>query len=95
MLSKEELIHIARLAHLSLTEQDLVRFTSDLNHIFTLFEKLNSLDTSCIEPTSCIVHFEPFLREDETEPSQPKEEWQHIAPQMKGNFVIVPRVLNK
>ncbi len=92
-ISIEEVQHIAKLAKLTFTEQELQRFTKELNKILEYVEKLNELDTSDVEPLSHTTDIHNVMRSDEVQSSLPVEKALANAPSREGNFFKVPKVV--
>ena len=63
-LSTSDVEHIARLAKLKLSHQELEKFQRQLGEIFSYFEKTQHLDTKAVEPTSQVTGLENITRED-------------------------------
>ena len=64
-LTPDQVRHIAKLARLTLTEEEIARFTKDLGGIFTLIEQLGRVDTSGVEATAQVTGLSNALRADE------------------------------
>ncbi len=93
-ISKEEVEHVARLARLRLTEEEKEKFGRQLNRILEYVEKLNELDTENVESASQVIPLQNVLREDEVKPSLPVEDVLSNAPDKKGNYFKVPRIIS-
>ncbi len=90
-LSREEVLHIARLARLGLTEEDVERFREQLSNILENFEVLKEVESEGVTPTTHAVHLQNVLREDEVAPSLPQDEVLANAPQQEeGHFKVRP-----
>jgi len=63
-LTLDQVRHIAKLARLTLTEEEVTRFTKDLGGIFTLIEQLGEVDTSTVEPTAQVTGLANVARTD-------------------------------
>ena len=63
-LSRADVEHVAYLARLGLTEEELTRLEGQLNHILDQYAKLAELDTDDIPPTAQTIELENILRED-------------------------------
>ena len=88
-LGREEVMHIALLARLGLTEEDLEKFSGQLSHILETFEVLQQVDTNDVPPTAYPIPLENVVREDEAAPSLPQSEILANAPrQEEGSFQI-------
>jgi aspartyl-tRNA(Asn)/glutamyl-tRNA(Gln) amidotransferase subunit C len=92
-LTLDDIRHVARLARLSLTEDELKSFESDLNNILRYVEQLREVDTEGVEPTSHAVRLENVMREDRVEPSLPVDEALANAPDRSDDYFRVPRIL--
>lgn len=64
-LTPDNVRHIAKLARLILTDEEVARFTKDLGGIFTLIEQLGKVDTSNVEPTAQVTGLANVSRTDE------------------------------
>jgi aspartyl-tRNA(Asn)/glutamyl-tRNA(Gln) amidotransferase subunit C len=88
-LSREEVLHIARLARLGLTEEDVERFREQLSNILENFEVLKEVESEGVPPTTHAVPLQNVLREDEVAPSLPQDEVLANAPrQEEGHFKV-------
>jgi aspartyl-tRNA(Asn)/glutamyl-tRNA(Gln) amidotransferase subunit C len=89
MLSREQVDHVARLARLSLTEDELERMAGELSHVLDHIEKIRELDLDGVEPTAHVVDVVNALRPDEPEPSLPREVVLAAAPEpVAGGFGV-------
>jgi len=92
-ISLKEVSHIAHLARLELTEEELEKFSIQLSKILSYMDKLNELDTSNIEPTSHVIPIKNVFRDDVVLPSLSSEEALRNSPERTGNFFRVPRII--
>ncbi|MFC1928042.1 Asp-tRNA(Asn)/Glu-tRNA(Gln) amidotransferase subunit GatC [Chloroflexota bacterium] len=92
-LSREEVLHIARLAKLGLTETEVDRLSEQLSNILENFEVLQQLDTTGIPPTAQSIALQNVVSDDEVAPSLPQSDVLANAPQKEGNFFRVRAVL--
>ena len=92
-LSRDEVLHIARLARLGLTEDEVTKFQGQLSQILDQFEALRTLNTDDVPPTAYPLSLENVARDDELRPSLPVDVALANAPLREGNFVRVRRVL--
>ena len=92
-LSRAEVEHVAYLARLGLSDDELVRLEGQLNHILDQYEILSRLDTEAIPPTAQTIELENILRDDEPRPSLPREAVLANAPSRRGGYVVVPPIL--
>jgi aspartyl-tRNA(Asn)/glutamyl-tRNA(Gln) amidotransferase subunit C len=94
-ISKEEVLKVAMLARLKLTEDEAEQFTGQLNDILRFAEKLNELDTDEVEPTSHVLPLSNVLREDIVVPSIPREKALLNAPEAQDGMFRVPAVFEE
>ncbi len=92
-LSREEVLHIARLARVGLTETDIDRFREQLSHILENFEILQGVDTSNVPPTAQSVPLQNVMKPDEVTPSLPPSDILANAPRREEDFFRVRAVL--
>lgn len=85
--------HLARLARLSLREEEKELFVGQLDSVLTYMEKLNELDTGKIEPTSHVISLSNVTREDMPEASLSREDALANAPGHTDKFYRVPRII--
>ena len=89
-ISRVQVEHVARLAHLALTEEELDRFGEQLGAILEAVSKVSELDLSDVEPTSHPLDLVNVWRGDEPQPSLPRDEALANAPEIEGGFFKVP-----
>jgi len=89
----ETVRHVARLANLDFSEQELELFARQLDSILGYIDKLNELDTTRTEPTSHVTRIEQTLREDRTVECLSVEQALANAPESKDQHFTVPRVI--
>lgn len=94
-LSRDEVKHIATLARVGLTEEELERFSEQLSHILESFAILQELDTTGVPPTSHPVPLSNVFRSDAVEGSYPPEDILSNAPQREDGFFKVKAVLEE
>jgi aspartyl-tRNA(Asn)/glutamyl-tRNA(Gln) amidotransferase subunit C len=92
-LSRADVEHVAHLARLGLTEEELARLEGELNHIVEQFARLSRLDTEHIPPTAQTIELENILREDTVTPSLAVDETLANAPERSGDHFLVPAIL--
>ncbi len=92
-LSREEVLHIAALAKLGVTEADVEKMRVQLSNILENFEALQKLDTKNVPPTAQPIALNNVIMSDEVEPSLSTEEVLANAPQREGEFFKVKIVL--
>lgn len=92
-LSREEVNHIALLARLGLSEEEMEKFRGQLSNILENFEVLQQVDTSDVPPTAYPTPLENVLGEDEVAPSFPQGEILENAPRKEEGCFRVRAVL--
>ncbi len=71
-LTRDQILHIAKLARLTLKPEEIDKMTKELSSILTYIEVLNEVDTAHIEPTAQVTGLTNALREDVVIPSEAK-----------------------
>jgi aspartyl-tRNA(Asn)/glutamyl-tRNA(Gln) amidotransferase subunit C len=94
-LSRDDVAHVAHLARLGLTDDELGRLEGQLNHILDQYAILAQLDTEAIPPTAQTIELENILRDDVARPSLPVEAVLANAPAREGDYIRVPPVLDR
>jgi aspartyl-tRNA(Asn)/glutamyl-tRNA(Gln) amidotransferase subunit C len=92
-LSRRDVEHVAHLARLGLTDEEVTELEGQLNHILEQFAVLDEVDTSAIPPTARVVTLENVLREDRVRPGLERASVLELAPEHSGEHVVVPAVL--
>jgi aspartyl-tRNA(Asn)/glutamyl-tRNA(Gln) amidotransferase subunit C len=92
-LSREEVLHIALLARLGVTDEDVSRLSEQLSDILENFEILQQVDTSDIPPTSQSIDLKNVTADDKVVPSLPTGEVLANAPRRDEDFFRVRPVL--
>ena len=92
-LSRADVEHVAHLARLGLTADELARLEGELNHILDQYAVLARLDTDAIPPTAQTIELENILRDDAARPSLATDEALANAPARDGDFVVVPAII--
>ncbi len=92
-LSHDEVLHIALLARLGLTENELDKFREQLSNILENFEILQQVDTTNVPPTAQSIPLQSVVREDEATDSLSQSQILANAPQRVENFFRVRAVL--
>jgi aspartyl-tRNA(Asn)/glutamyl-tRNA(Gln) amidotransferase subunit C len=92
-LSREEVLHIARLARVALTEAEITRLSEQLSKLLEHFEVLQKVDTEGVPPTAQSVELRSVMREDVVVPSLPAEDVLANAPRREGDSFRVRAVL--
>jgi aspartyl-tRNA(Asn)/glutamyl-tRNA(Gln) amidotransferase subunit C len=89
-ISRDEVLHVARLARLALTDEEVERLGAQLNAILEAVGKVGELDLEGVEPTAHPLDLVNVWAEDEPRPSLPVEEALNNAPDREGGFFKVP-----
>jgi len=90
MIDREQVLHVARLARLELSEDEVARMTGELSAILDHIEKISALDLDGVPPTSHVVDVRNALRPDEPKPSLPREVAFANAPSVDEDGFSVP-----
>jgi aspartyl-tRNA(Asn)/glutamyl-tRNA(Gln) amidotransferase subunit C len=90
VIDREQVLHVARLARLRLTEDEVESMSGELSTILDHIEKIGELDLEEVEPTSHVVQVENVLRPDEPRPSWPRERMLAEAPDASDAAFRVP-----
>ena len=89
-ISREQLLHVARLARLELRDEEVERLGAQLNEILTAVSKVSELDLSDVPPTLHPLDVVNVWGADEPRPSLPPEEALANAPEREGSYFKVP-----
>jgi|TARA_B100000959_G_C14756829_1_gene531599 aspartyl-tRNA(Asn)/glutamyl-tRNA(Gln) amidotransferase subunit C len=92
-LSNDEVKHIASLAKIGMTEEELKLIGAQLSQILEQFQSLNALDTENVETTAHPTSITTVLRNDEITNEKANEDMLDNAPKKEQDFVRVRRVL--
>ena len=92
-LSREEVLHIALLARLGLTEAEVNRLSEQLSNILENFTALQQVDTSGVPPTAQSIPLQNVVKEDKVTPCLPQSQILANAPRKEENFFRVKAVL--
>ena len=94
-ISLKDVEDVARLARLELSEADKERMRRELDGILSYIDKLRTLDTEGVEPTSHAVPMTNVMREDVPRPSFPQADMLANAPDRSGEFFRVPKIIEE
>jgi aspartyl-tRNA(Asn)/glutamyl-tRNA(Gln) amidotransferase subunit C len=89
-ISRDEVLHVARLARLALTDEEVERLGAQLNAILEAVGKVAELELADVEPTAHPLELVNVWAEDEPRPSLPVEEALANAPDGEAGFFRVP-----
>jgi aspartyl-tRNA(Asn)/glutamyl-tRNA(Gln) amidotransferase subunit C len=90
VIDREQVLHVARLARLQLTDDEVERMTGELTKILGHIETINELDLEGVPPTSHVVEVANALRADEPRPCLPREVALASAPARTEEGFLVP-----
>jgi aspartyl-tRNA(Asn)/glutamyl-tRNA(Gln) amidotransferase subunit C len=91
-LSRDDVVHVAHLARLDLTEEEVELFTAQLRTVLDHAADVASLDLSHLEPSSHPIALGNVLRKDEPRPSLDRDEVLAAAPAVEDHRFRVPRI---
>jgi aspartyl-tRNA(Asn)/glutamyl-tRNA(Gln) amidotransferase subunit C len=94
-ISREEVAHLARLARLAVTDEELDMFAGQLDVILGAVARVGEVAADDIPPTSHVVPLTNVLREDEPQPSIDREAVLAVAPAAEDGRFRVPRILDE
>jgi len=92
MISEEQVRHVAGLARLGLTEEEIGEMGGQLDAILDSIEKIRELDLADTPPTANPLNLSNVLRPDEPRPELPREEALAPAPNAEDGLFAVPRI---
>jgi aspartyl-tRNA(Asn)/glutamyl-tRNA(Gln) amidotransferase subunit C len=90
MIDRDQVLHVARLARLRLSDEEVERMATELSGILEHVEHINELDLDGVEPTSHVIALENVLRPDEPRPSWERDEVLESAPDPAAGAFRVP-----
>jgi aspartyl-tRNA(Asn)/glutamyl-tRNA(Gln) amidotransferase subunit C len=93
-ISRADVQHVARLARLGLSEDELDQLAAELDHILDAMQALRVLDTSAIPPTAQVIPLRSIMRADVSRPSWPVAEILQNGPATRDQQFLVPPVLD-
>jgi aspartyl-tRNA(Asn)/glutamyl-tRNA(Gln) amidotransferase subunit C len=92
-LTRDEVLHVANLARLSLMPEEIELFTRQLNDILAYVEKLQELDTAGVEPLAHVIPLFNVFREDAVREGLERDTALGNAPAREDGAFVVPRVI--
>lgn len=93
MLTREEVLKIAKLSKLSFNEEEIQEINATLNNIFDYMKTLDEVDVSNVEPLYNVLQLEDVTREDKVLNTVKKEDFLQNSPVKDENFVILPKIV--
>lgn len=95
MITKESVAHVAGLAKLQFTDEELQHFTGQLDEILNMVDQLSEVDTEGVPVTTQNVVLENVLRADEATMVTPRAELMRNVPTEKDGLIQVPTIIDK
>ena len=92
-ITKEEVIHVSKLARLEMDDTDIDTFSQQIGTILEYFETLNQVDTTGINPTSHAISLTNAFRQDEGKEHLNRESALANAPEKENGYFLVPKVI--
>ncbi|MFP3324319.1 Asp-tRNA(Asn)/Glu-tRNA(Gln) amidotransferase subunit GatC [Planococcus sp. SIMBA_160] len=93
-MTKEEVIEVAHLARLAITDEEAAHFADQLEAITNAMELLNELDTENVEPTTHVLPLVNVMRKDKSIEGLPREMVMKNVKEHEGGQVLVPTILD-
>jgi len=94
MIEIKDVKHVAKLARLSLIEEEEIKFSKQMGDILRYVELMNEVDTTGVEPMYHAIDFSNVMREDVEIYEQTREELMQNATDREGDFFKVPKIGN-
>jgi aspartyl-tRNA(Asn)/glutamyl-tRNA(Gln) amidotransferase subunit C len=94
-IKRQTVEHVAHLARINLSEQEIAKFQTQLGDILNYIDKLKKVDISKVQPTSHVLPLKNVYRQDRVKPSLPVDAVLQNAPSKKNDFFTVPRVIEE
>ena len=92
-IDKDTVIHISKLARISLDEKKVDSLSKDLTSIIKFIEKLNKLNTDKVEPLTSIINASLKSRKDEVKDGKIRDQILKNSPEKNDDFFVVPKVI--
>ena len=93
MLSRDQVLHVARLARISLTADEQAKFSQQLGDVLHHIEQLSKVDVAGIEPTAHAFAVHNVWADDVARPGLPIDAALRNAPAQRENMIVVPKVV--
>ena len=94
-ISRDDVLHVARLARLHLSDEEVDRLQAQLSNILEAIETLRDVDTSHVGPTASVIRLENVMRDDEPRPPLSRDAVLANVPLRDDPFLRVPTVLEE
>lgn len=92
-ITPQEIFHVANLARLHLSQEEVEAMALQLNDILAYVAKLNELDVTSVTPTTHAISIVNAFRDDEVKPSLERDKALANGPVQNGEAFVVPRVI--
>ena len=92
-VSSEQVRHIAKLARIAMSEEELEKLVPELNNILGWIEQLGEVDTNGVEPLTAVIDQKLRLREDAVNDGDVRDDVLANAPEAQHGFFAVPKVI--
>jgi len=92
-VSPEQVRHIAKLARIAMSDEELERLVPELNNILGWVEQLSEVDTGGVEPLTAVIDQKLRLRDDVVTDGNIRDEVLANAPEAQHGFFAVPKVI--
>ena len=92
-IKREEVMHIANLSNLNLSEAEIDQYTEDMKQIVEFAGKVNEMDTSSVKETAFATDSYNVFRKDEVKESMERKDLLQNAPSSNGEAFSIPHVL--
>ena len=93
MIEKKDILYVAKLAKLSLSEEEIQALTPQMGEIIEFANNISKLDTEGVVPTNHILEIQNVFRKDEVKESYPREDIIKNAPTKEAGCILVPNVV--
>lgn len=93
MLERDDILNLAKLSRLTLSEEDLESVSTHLGNILSHMEALRGLDLKNVEPMTGVENESTVLREDVPVPSLTPEQTFRNAPKVEDDHFVIPKVI--
>jgi len=92
MIKKDDVLLVAKLARLQLTDIQIDKFSRQLNGVFDLFEKIDRVKLEGVAETSQVTGLGNVLRDDKVVPDKSQDILRNV-PYRKENLIVVPKII--
>ena len=92
-ITKDEVIHVAKLARLEMDGDDIGKFAAQIGEILEYVDTLNSADTENVKPTSHAIFLTNAFRDDDDINHMDRKDALANAPEEEDGYFVVPKVV--